>query len=121
MREELAVLEHQREAPPVGRHPREVAAVEGDRALGHRLQPRHRPQQRRLAAARRSEHGEHPPLLEVEGDSVDGTDVAVPHDHVTQGERHQNAVTGGTRSRSTASTTSAVVAARSTDAASAIP
>ena len=35
--------------------------------------------------------------------------------------QHQNAPTDGTRSRSTASITSAVVAARTTDAASAMP
>ena len=118
--EQLAVLEHQGEPALVGGYAGEVGAVPRDAAGGHRLQPGDRPQQRGLAAAGGAEDGEHLAVGEVERDVDDGglavvadRDVAEPEHHIAPRE--------GTRSRSTASTTRAVVAASTTDAASAMP
>ena len=87
-----------------------------------RLEPGDGAQQGRLAAARGAEHGEHLPGGEVERHVVDGDGVAVADGDVGELEQHrQNAPTPGTRSRSTASITTAVVAARTTEAASAMP
>ena len=85
-----------------------------------RLQPGDRAQQGGLATAGRSEHREHLAVVEVERDVHDGGHPVVAHGHVAQAEHH-TAPSDGTRSRSTASITSAVVAARTTEAARAMP
>ncbi len=72
LREELAVLEHQREAAPVGGHARQVVTVPADRPGREQLEPRHGPQQRRLAGSGRPEHCEHLTGGQVEAHVVDG-------------------------------------------------
>ena len=79
----------------------------------------------RVAVEAETEHGEHLTGREVHADAVDGEGVAVPHRDVAELQHgpilHQNAPTLGTRSRSTSSTTAAVVVASTTEAARAMP
>ena len=124
MREELAVLEHQREAPLVGGYAGQVAASPGNRAPAERFQAGHRAEQGRLATAGRAEDREDLAFRQLEGDVGDRPPAVVGDGHPIEAEgrcAHQNAPTDGIRSRSTASTTSAVVPASTTDAASAMP
>ena len=117
--EQLAVLEQQREAALVGRYAGQVGAVPAHRPGGERLEPGDGPQQRGLAAARGPEHGQHLPVGQLEVDVDHGRHPVVGHRDVAQGQ-HQE-VPAGTCSRSTSSITPAVVAASTTDAASAMP
>ena len=117
--EELAVLEDHGEPAPVRRGAREVLAVPGDAAPGL-LEAGDAAQQRGLAAARGPEDGQHGAVGDVEVDVADGRHAVVRHREVAQGQRH-SAPRDGTRSRSTASMTSAVVAASTTQAAIAVP
>ena len=119
--EELAVLEHQCEPAAVGRDAGEVAAVEGHRPRGRALQAGDRAQQGGLAAARRAEDGHHRAGGHAQHHVLDRDRVAEPHGQVRDLEPHQKAPTEPTRSRWTASMTTVVVAASSTEAAMAIP
>ena len=119
--EELAVLEHQGEAALVGRDAGQVAG----RPRGPVRTSAARARRPRAAASTcRSPTGRARPAPAPSG-TVDGW----PRDgrHAVVGDReiadleHQNAPSDGTPSRSTASITSAVVAARTTEAASAMP
>jgi hypothetical protein len=71
VREQLPVLEHQREAAPVGRDAREILPVVADGPGSERLEARDGSQQGRLAAARRTEHGEHLAVGKIDRDVVD--------------------------------------------------
>ncbi len=117
--EQLAVLEQQREAALVGGYAGQVGAVPAHAPRGERLETGDGPQQRGLAAARRSEHGQHLPVGQLEVDVDDGRHPVVGHRDVVQ--RQHQIVPIGTCSRSTSSITPAVVAASTTDAARAMP
>ena len=56
--EQRVGLEHRVHVAPVGRHLRDVVALELERALGRLLEARDQPQRRRLPAARRAEQAE---------------------------------------------------------------
>ena len=85
VREQDLLLEHEPEAPFVGRHPGEILATPGDRS-GHRgLESRHCPQQRRLATTagaeqyhnlagsdRQVDAVEHRRPVETDRDAIDG-------------------------------------------------
>ena len=70
VREQLAVLEHQREAAPVGGYGGQVLPVVRDGAGVERLEAGDGTEQGRLAAAGRAEHGQHLPGGQVEADVV---------------------------------------------------
>jgi hypothetical protein len=74
MREQRVGLEHHADVALLRRHARVVAAVEGDRPAGNRLEPRDHPQRGGLAAARGAEHGEKLAPCHVEADPVDRRD-----------------------------------------------
>ena len=101
--------------------PGEVVAVPRDPAGVGGFEAGDGPQQGGLPAAGRTEHGEHLAVREGQRDVHDGGPAVVRHGDVTESSMAQKAPTDGTRRRSTASITSAVVAASTTEAASAIP
>ena len=125
VRVKRVALEHHRDAALGGRDVVDHLARDLDGAFRRILQPGDHPQQGGLAAARGAEDREHLARGEVERDSVDGgvdrDGVAVADGHVLEPQHHQNAPTPGTRSRSTASITTAVATASTTEAASAMP
>ena len=86
--EQLAVLEQQREAALVGGYAGQVGAVPAHAARGERLEPGDGTQQRGLAAARRSEHGQHLPVGQLEVDVRHGRYPVVGHRDVVQ-RQHQ--------------------------------
>jgi hypothetical protein len=122
--EELAVLEHQREAAAVGRRTAQVVALPGHRARGG-LEAGDRAQQGGLARARGPEDGEHPALGQVEVGVGDGGDPVVGHREPAHRQRdvarRHSVPTDRTRSRSTSSMTSAVAPPSTTEAARAMP
>ena len=119
--EELAVLEHQREAALVGGHAGEVGAVPPDPAAG--------PSGSRPAIARSSDDFPLPdgPSTASTCPSSTRRSTRVDRGVVTEGDgdtldvEHQITPTPGTRSRSTSKITSAVAAASTTEAAMAVP
>ena len=71
VREQRVVLEHHRHVALARRPGRDVLAADAQRALGRRLQPGDRTQQRRLAAAGRAEQGEELAVGDRQVDAVD--------------------------------------------------
>src|SRR3546814_695381 len=76
VREERVGLEHHVHGPLVGRHAGHVLALQQDGALAGRLEAGQHAQQRGLAAARGAEQREELAPEDVEGDVVDGDEVA---------------------------------------------
>jgi len=71
MREQRQRLEHHAEIAPVRGHMRLILARHQNPAGIGRLQPRDQPQQRGLAAARRAEQADEPPVRNVKRDILD--------------------------------------------------
>ena len=71
VREQAVGLEDHADVPPVRRRPRQVDAVDDDRAGGRLVEPCDEPQRRRLAAAGRAEQRDELALLELEVDAVE--------------------------------------------------
>jgi hypothetical protein len=76
MREEGVVLEHRVDVALVGRNAFRGLAENLDVTFVGLLETGNETQARRLARARRSEHGEELAFSDVEGDAIDGTDRA---------------------------------------------
>lgn len=114
LREQLVVLEHQPDPAPVRRQARLVAPVEQHPPGVQGLQPGHRPQQGRLAAAAGSEHAHDLVLGDLQIDGVQHGPAAEADRRVPQGQQHQNSPVRSVRSlsstsRATAHTTIRIV------------
>ena len=73
---EGVVLEDHRDVARAWWQLGDIAVVDPDRARGHVLEPRKHSEQRRFAAARRPDEDEELAALDLQGDVVDGHDVA---------------------------------------------
>ena len=72
MGEQRVVLEHEPDPPPVGGHPGQVPSPQLDVAGVGLDQPGHRPQQGRLAAPARPQHGDHLAVAHHQVEVVEG-------------------------------------------------
>ncbi len=90
VREQRVALEHRAHRARFGRAAGEVLAVEQDAARVGKVEARDHPQQRRLAAAGRTEQREEFAGLDREADVVDGREVAeTPRDTLYVEQRHR--------------------------------
>ena len=90
-----------------------VPPVEDDPPGRRRLEPGHRPQHARLAAAARPQQGDHLGLGDVEIEPIDGDGVAVADGEAIDREHgSQNSPRSPTRRRSMPRMATAVTAAR---------
>jgi hypothetical protein len=89
VRPQRIVLEHHADAALVGRHLIDDAIVEPDLALVGRVEACHQPQQRRLAAARRTEEREELSLLDREAAAVYSGGLPEPLRQAFDGNPHR--------------------------------
>ncbi len=97
------VLEHEADAPLLGRHPRDVAVAQPDRPLVGRLETRDDPQERRLAAARRTQERRQLAVGDVQGDAVERDEGPEPLDQSLNPDGHRDLSCGACRTRTAAS------------------
>ena len=120
MREQCVVLEHEPDAPPVGRHPGERTAAERDRTAVEALEAGDHPEQGGLAAAARAEDGDDRAPFDPEVDPVEGG-VAAEHDPGVRHLEHQRACPRPSANRSAKTAAHTVMAASTTASAAATP
>jgi hypothetical protein len=89
VREQRPVLEHHPDVAALRRHGRDVAPADDDRAGVGPLEPGEDPQQRRLAAARRSEQGDDRAGLDREVDVVEDLGLPEPLDDPAGADAHR--------------------------------
>ena len=87
MRKQRVGLEHHGRAALDRRHSGNIFAADHDLARGRVLVARDHPQDRRLAAAGRSQQRDERPRADGERDAVDGDDVAVALGHLPEFDR----------------------------------
>ena len=102
VREQCVVLEHEADAPPVGRYAGERAAAERHRTAVEALEAGDHPEQGGLAAAARAEHGDDRAPLDPEVDPVE-RGMAAEHDPGADTCEHQRACPRPSANRSATS------------------
>lgn len=121
LREQLVVLEHQADAPPVHRHPGLVGAAEQHPAAVERLEPGDGPQHRGLAAAAGAEHAHDLVLGDLQVHGVQHGPLPEPYGRVLD-RKHQNSPeVRSVRSRSSSSRDTAHTTIRIVERAIACP